>query len=247
LPDSNQIARTYCGEFTKASFEPGTSAAYSNKHYVLLGQIVAEVSGQAYIEYVQEHILRPLGMDNTDFTYSSEAMITNAAASAVPAADAERFVSTLDKHRGLGDGADFLREVNDQYTWIKRFNVIAAPGGLIGPATDVIRFVQMHLNGGKIDGVRIMSPESVALMQEMQLSANGDPLGFGLGWFIEEGGEYPYVQHGGSGWLLGATMMRLYPDDRLGIVIMGNTGPDYDRGYIVDAAANVVFTMLAGQ
>lgn len=42
----------------------------------------------------------------------------------------------------------------------------------------------------------------------------------------------------------GATMLRLYPSDRLGIVIMGNTGPDYGRKDIIDAAANVIFTML---
>jgi CubicO group peptidase (beta-lactamase class C family) len=245
LLDSDNVARAYCKEFTKNSFEPGTSAAYSNKHYLLLGQIVSEVSGQPYTEYVEENILTPLGMDNTDFTYSGEAMVANAAASAVPADDTERFVSALDMHRGLGDGADFIRKVDDQYTWIKRLNCIAASGGLIGSTTDAIRFVQMHLNGGKIDGAPILSPESIALMQEMQLSTNGDPLGFGLGWFVEKRGEHPYVEHGGSGWFLGATMMRLYPDDGLGIVIMGNTGPDYGRKDIIDAAANVIFTTLA--
>ena len=247
LLDCDNIARTYCEEFTGTSFEPGTSAAYSNKHYVLLGQIVAEVSGQPYIEYIRENILTPLGMDNTDFAYSSEAMITNAAVSAVPVDDTDSFVSTLDKHRRLGDGADFIREIDEQYTYIKHLNCIAAAGGLIGPTTDVIRFVRMHLNNGKLDEVRILSRESVTLMQEMQLSTNGDPLGFGLGWFIEEEGEHPYIEHGGSGWFLGATMMRLYPDDRLGIVIMGNTGPDYDREDIIDAAANVIFNKLAEQ
>ena len=247
LLDTEHITKTYCEELTRTSFEAGTSAAYSNKHYVLLGQIVAEVSGQPYIEYVRENILKPLGMDNTDFTYSSESMINNAAASAVPIDDTDRFVSALDNYRGLGDSVDFIREVDDQYTWIKRLNCIAASGGLIGPTTDVIRFVWMHLNGGKIDGVRILSPESVALMQEMQLSANGEPLGFGLGWFIEEEGQHRYLEHGGSGWFLGATMMRLYPDDGLGIIIMSNTGPDYDREDITDVAANVIFTMLAEQ
>lgn len=244
--DFDNIAKTYCKEFTKTSFEPGTSAAYSNKHYMLLGQIVAEVSNQPYIEYVKEKILTPLGMDNTDFAYSSEDMITDAAASAVPADDTEKFVSALDNYRGLGDGADFIRKVDGQYTWIKRLNCTAASGGLIGPATDVIRFVQMHLNGGKVDGAQILSRESVTLMQEMQLSTEGAPLGFGLGWFIEEEGEHPYIKHGGNGWFLGATMMRLYPDEGLGIVIMSNTGPDYDRADIIDAAANVIFFTLTG-
>lgn len=241
--NTDHIAKAYCGELTRTSFEPGKSAVYSNKHYILLGQIVAEVSGQTYIEYIKENILIPLGMDKTDFTYS-EAMITNAAVSAVPVVDTGEFVSTLDEHRGLGNSIDFILKVDDKYTWIKRLNCIAASGGLIGSITDVIRFVQMHLNGGEVDGVRILSQQSVTVMQEMQLSTSGDPLGFGLGWLIEDSGEHRYVEHGGSGWFLGATMMRLYPDDGLGIVIMGNTGPDYDRKDIIDAAANVIFTML---
>ena len=49
---------------------------------MLVGQIVAEVSGKSYMEYARENILIPLGMKTTDFTYSSQAMIEKAAAGA---------------------------------------------------------------------------------------------------------------------------------------------------------------------
>jgi CubicO group peptidase (beta-lactamase class C family) len=48
-------------------FEPGSDNAYVNPDMVTLGQIVAEVSGVPYTEYVREHILALLGMENTDF------------------------------------------------------------------------------------------------------------------------------------------------------------------------------------
>ena len=55
---------------------------------------------------------------------------------------------------------------------MNRYNVMAANGGLIGLATEAERFAQMHLNGGELDGVRILSPEAVAQMQEMQSSTS---------------------------------------------------------------------------
>ena len=79
---------------TIEDFEAYVSASsYSNPAFVMLGQIVAEVSGQPYIEYVQEHILAPLGMENIDFTYSNQTMIANAAAPAFPAAQAEDVIT----------------------------------------------------------------------------------------------------------------------------------------------------------
>jgi len=243
LADPDLIDRTHYEGFTAPSFEPGSASAYSNVPYVTLGQIVAKVSGQSYIEYVQEHILALLGMENTDFTYSSEAMIARAAAGAVPVAAREPIIAAIDETRGLGDGADFFRETDDRHAWLNRYNVLAAHGGLIGPPTEVIRVAQMHLNGGELDGVRVLSPESVALMQEMQLSTAGAPLGYGLGWEIYDAGDHFHIDHPGGGAGL-QTLLRLYPNEGFAIVLMSNaTG--YDHEGVVDAAANVVFSMLS--
>ena len=244
LPDPDGLARKYYEEFTGLMFEPGSASRYSNLDYMTLGQIVAEVSGQPYVEYVQEHLLGPLGMESTDFTHSSEAMIANAAAGAFPAAEAEALIAMLDEIRGLGDGADFIRETDDRHAWMSLFNVPASSGGgLLGPVTEAIRFGQMHLNGGELDGVRIMSPESVALMQEMQLSTSGAPLGYGLGWDVFDGGERTFIEHNGDG-TGSAAKLRLYPDEGLAIVMMSNSNR-WDRATVADAAANVVFLMTA--
>jgi len=83
LPDFDALDREFYEGVPTLMFEPGSQSAYSNPNMVTLGQVVAAVSGQPYIEYVQEHILNPLGMTNTDFTYSNDFMETNAATPAV--------------------------------------------------------------------------------------------------------------------------------------------------------------------
>jgi len=122
---------------------------------------------------------------------------------------------------------------------------LAAWGGLKGPASEAIRFLQMHLNGGQFAGVRILSPESVSLMQQIQLSSKGDPLQFALGWFVIDDPEHPYVEHAGGGVGI-RDLMRLYPEEGLAIVLMSNAG-GYDELTVVDAAANVIFSMLEGR
>jgi CubicO group peptidase (beta-lactamase class C family) len=246
LPDPDLWARKYLDELTGLIFEPGSASAYSSPNSVLVGQIVAEVSGKSYIEYARENILIPLGMKTTDFTYSSQAMISKAAAGAFSPDEVEGFIAMLDGIRGRGDGADFIREVDGNLAWMNRIHVFApAGGGLIGPVTEVIRFLGMHLNGGEFEGVRILSPESVSLMQEMQISTKGTPLGFGLGWEVFDQTEHPHAQHPGGGVGI-QTLMRLYPNEGLAITIMSNL-QGYDHVQVVDAAANVLFSMMAGQ
>jgi len=243
LPDPDLWARRYFDELTGLIFEPGSASAYSSPNSVLVGQIVAEVSGKSYMEYARENILIPLGMKTTDFTYSSQAMIGEAAAGAFPADEVEGLIAMLDEIRGRGDGADFIREVDGDLAWMNRIHVFApAGGGLIGPVTEVIRFLGMHLNSGEFEGVRILSPESVNLMQEMQLSTKGTPLGFGLGWEVFDKAEHPHTQHPGGGVGI-QTLMRLYPNEGFAIAIMSNL-QGYDHVQVVDAAANVVFSML---
>jgi len=246
LPDPDLWTRRYLDKFTSLIFESGSASAYSSPNSVILGQIVSEVSGKSYMEYARENILIPLGMENTDFTYSSQAMISNAASGAFPADEVEAVIAMLDEIRGRGDGADFIREVDGNLAWMNRFSVFApAGGGLIGPVTEVIRFLGMHLNGGEFEGVRILSPESIGLMQKMELSNTGAPLGFGLGWEVIDDAEHPYVEHAGGGYGI-QDLMRLYPNERLAIVIMSNL-QGYDHEGAVDAAANVIFSMLEGQ
>jgi len=245
LPNFDSVDRESYEGISNLMFEPGSQSAYVNPTYMTLGQVVASVSGQPYVEYVSEHILNPLGITNTDFTYSNDFIKTNAAAPAVSVNEAETLISLIDESRGLGDGADFFRETGENYTWMNNYIVgESAGGGLMGPATDMIRFAQMLLNEGELDGVRILSPESVALFQEVQTSTSGEPLGIGLSWHFGGDAEHPYIEHDGGGAGIQAKL-RIYMKDRFAVAIMAN-GAGFDRNELANAAANVVFSTQGG-
>ena len=96
-------------------------------------------------------------------------------------------------------------------------------GGLVGPATDAVRFAAMHLDDGELDGVRILRPETAVDMR--RISALGRQRDFGNGWFASAeapGRHDPYVEHLGAGGGF-YNAMRIYPDAGIGIVLMTNT------------------------
>jgi CubicO group peptidase (beta-lactamase class C family) len=243
LPDFDALDREFYEGSPTLMFEPGSQSAYSNPNMVTLGQVVAAVSKQSYIEYVQEHILNPLGMTNTDFTYSNDFMETNSATPAVTIAEREALIPLMDEARGLGDGADFFRETDENYAWMNLYLVgESAGGGLMGPATDMILFAQMILNEGELNGVRILDAESVTLFQEVQMSSSGEPLGIGLAWHFGGDTEHPYIEHDGGGAGIQAKL-RIYMKDEFAMVFMANSA-GYDRNELAAAAANVVFSTM---
>jgi len=113
-----------------------------------------------------------------------------------------------------------------------------AYGGLVGGVEEAARFVQLHLNGGQANGARLLSAESVVEMR--RLTPRGGKRDFGLGWFrSHEARERrpSFVEHlgGGAGFW---NVMRIYPEESLGVVVMGNT-TGYDHGSVCDAVIGV--------
>ncbi len=74
----------------------------------------------------------------------------------------------------------------------------------------------------------------------MQLSTAGDPLGHGLGWEIVDDAEQLTIQYSGV-----QALMRFYSNEGVAVVLMSNA-VGYAEEDVVDAAANVVFSMLGG-
>ena len=241
-PDLDHVLRAYFAATDELMFPPGTRSAYANPNYIVLGELVAARSGMPYEDYVRRFVLRPLGMGNTDFTYASESMRRKAAAGAIPADQEAAIAALIDKAQGAGAGAEYFRERDGSYAWFNLFNVSeGGGGGLVGPASEMIRFGQMMLNGGSLDGVRILSPGSVARLQEPQLLATGERLGIGLAWHFGGEAPYAYIEHDGGGPGLQAKL-RLYMDDGLAVAMMAN-GAGIDRNEVAAAAANVYFAL----
>src|ERR671920_1257937 len=145
----------------KLEFTTGERAGYSNIGYLVLGVLIPEVSGMGYEEYVHDEVLAPLGVKRTGFTYpdaGGQEMAT--AYQSLPKVLTPLFRAAMP--RGV---------VGPRYGRYVTFNPFyvngSAYGGLVGSAEEAIRFVQLHLNGGQANGTRLLSPESVAMMQRI--------------------------------------------------------------------------------
>lgn len=151
------------------SFEPGTKWQYSPGLNVA-GRIVEVVSGQPFAEFLSERIFQPLQMQNTTFH---------------PTPEQQKRIARL---YGPAEGGEGLAPAEH---WLVDFNSERAPnpsGGLFSTAADMARFYQTILNGGELDGRRIVSEESVREMTRVQtpeLTTGFTPgNGWGLGWCV---------------------------------------------------------------
>jgi CubicO group peptidase (beta-lactamase class C family) len=227
-PDGRAWAERLLARHTRLAFEPGSRTGYSNLGYLALGQAIAAASGQSYEDYVRAHILRPLGMASTDFV-CTESMRRRAATGYQPRWSAIALPLPFLLPRGIL-GRTYRRYIAFQPFYVDG----AAYGGLVGSVEDAARFARLHLHGGEVDGVRLLSPESIAEMQH--LSHTGPDLDVGLGWFrkraASQRGE-SYVEHlgGGAGFF---NVMRLWPDRARAAVLMGNA-TSYDQAAILNA------------
>ena len=131
--------------------QPGTEWHYSIAMDVL-GRVVEVVTGKRYGDYLAETIFEPLGMKDSAFY--------------VPAEKADRFASNYgpDAEKGM-----VLIEDAATSPFLRVPSLDSGGGGMGGTAADYLRFAQMLLNGGELDGVRILSEEAVAEMTSNQL------------------------------------------------------------------------------
>jgi len=128
------------------AFQPGTEWRYSLSVDVL-GYVVEVISGMSLDAYFQSRIFDPLGMVDTGFW--------------VPRAKVDRLTVLY----GHLDGAEELSrpESAKQFERFEKPAFLSGGGGLMSTVPDYTRFSQMMVNGGELDGARLLSPTTVAL------------------------------------------------------------------------------------
>ncbi len=123
--------------------QPGTAWEYSMSTDVL-GRIVEVASGMGFDQFVQERIATPLGLTATGFS--------------VDPSRADKIAEPqIDPATGKKPGM-IVDNLTSKPKWL------SGGGGMVSTAEDYARFCQMLLNGGELDGVRLLSPKTVALM-----------------------------------------------------------------------------------
>lgn len=211
---------------------PGKSFVYSDINYILLGEIVHRVSGIPLEEFAVNRIFEPLGMSDTGFNPGEEKV--------------SRLVPTEKKSNGeLRRG-----EVHDPRAF--RMGGVAGHAGLFSTVDDVSVWVQMLLNGGVYNGVRILSPLGVLKMTTPQ-SPKGEDDWRGLGFDIDtryssnRGDLFPVGSFGHTGftgtsiWIDPFTetfvilfTSRLYPDGQGDVVMLRRKVASVVASSIVD-------------
>lgn len=222
-PSAPELVERLVSKHRRLRFDPGSKAAYTNLGYLVLGEVVARAAGQPFPDYVRTNVLAPLGMTSTDFV----------------AVDDDRWATPYQRRRTalstllpLLIPRTIIGDRDDRFVALHHFYVDgAAYGGLVGPATDAIRFARAHLGGGELDGVRILSEQSCRAMQ--MIVARGRKLEVGLGWFRRDAAPgADFVEHlgGGAGFW---SCLRIFPTRDRAVVVMGNA-TTYDHDAVVD-------------
>ncbi len=206
-------------------FQPGTQFEYGPAYEVLTA-IIERVSGESYDKFLASEVLGPLKMRDTHFF--------------VPESKKARLAA---QYRKDASGLLVMFRARGQEETPVVF--YSGGGGLRSTVSDYFRFAQCLLNGGELDGVRLLSPKSVSLMTSNHTGSRypKEHYGWGLGLRVrtstageELGSVGSYGWNGGTG-----TLFVVDPAERLIVVVFvpstpGTPGVDEIRKAFVNAA-----------
>jgi CubicO group peptidase (beta-lactamase class C family) len=199
---------------------PGTFFRYSDINYVLLGQLVQKVAGMPLNEFAQQRLYTPLRMRDTGYLPLSRFGAAGIAPThKSPVLEAERAL-----HDDVGGGQLLQGVVHDPTA--RRMGGVAGSAGVFTTARDLARFARMLLNGGELDGVRVLGKDSVRLMTTVQSPAGIEALR-GLGMDINSpyavrprGTVFPVGSYGHTGFT--GCILWVDPNSRTFYVFLSN-------------------------
>ena len=189
------------------AYQPGTQWVYSISVDVQ-GYMVEKLSGQKFDDFLQERIFSPLGMVDTAFYVKPEK------------ADrlARQYFPTREGSLNRTDTGAFLNPPK----------FISGGGGLTSTSSDYMKFAQMHLNKGELNGVRILSEEAVEIMRSNHLPEGVEGIGqlypgnvFGVDFAIVDNPEVFQGASKGTHWWWGIAGSWFWIDPVEDIVFIG--------------------------
>jgi hypothetical protein len=161
--------------------------------------VIEDVSGEPFAQYMDAHILRPLGMTHSSF---------------LPPAESGDLAMSY-----RYDGAQFVPMSRHYFS-------NTASAGLMTTAADMAHFLIAQLQHGQQGNQAILRPESVALMQQQQYPREPDEPGVGYGFNTATLGSYRVVWKDGDDGDRTHSKLVLYPNHQIGYFIVQNGGGD---------------------
>lgn len=188
--------RAYYSPALKAEVAPDVKWAYANHGFATLGQLVEDISGQPFAQYMRDHVFAPLGMDRTDYLLS------------------ERVRATL--AQGYRMRRRGLRPVPYR-------EIIPGPAGSVfSSVNEMVKYVAALLGGGANATGRVLNADTLATMMTPHYQLDPRMAAVGLAFMIDRVDGIRIVGHDG-GWPGFTSAMRLAPDHGVGAVVFTNT------------------------
>ena len=200
----------------KLVFAPGEKFGYSNTAYEILGDLIAKVSGESFEDYVQHHILTPLGMKDSTLL--------------VREANPQLLTSphVMDNNRVV-------------VSKIFPYNRAHSPSSpLYSNIEDMSRWAIANMNRGELDGKRILKHETIDLMWRPVVDALR--MKEGISWFTTEKQGHRLVLHSG-GDVGFESLLILAPEDSVAVIAMSNFAAS-DKTYLNDFVNAAMRIML---
>jgi CubicO group peptidase (beta-lactamase class C family) len=208
--DRNKFFAEIFRKHPKLDFPPGSDCKYSNLGYVVLGQLIEQVSEMSFETYVDQNIIKKLALTQNDLSFKLDT-------SAHAVGYHKRWSMTNAFLGFLIDKGKFMASAEGKWKPFRSFyNNGTAYGGIFGSAPGLTRYAQALLDDNSVlldeRHKRLLFTESVVA---------GKPTGMSLSWFTGtlKGNRYLAHAGGGGGYYV---ELRVYPDLGVGSVIMYN-------------------------
>ena len=176
---------------------PGKEFRYSNMAFEVLGDLVAKVSGKSFEDYVEENILKPVGMKSSTLLYKK--------------AD----------QANLADGYTLTKGTLVPVAHYPYNRAHTPSSNLHSNVEDMARWVRVNLNRGELDGCRILKNSTYDALWKPAAPLPGRNWHVGISWFLaESNGEEIVMHNGGDDGF--ATHLAFAPRLKAGVVMMAN-------------------------
>ncbi len=216
--DDGALKRFVCSlKNEKLDFDPGERFYYNNTAFDILGQVIAETSGEYFEDYIEQHILIPCGMERSTFLLEK----------------VDRALKTT-PYLSL----PFV-EPSPLYPYTRS----QAPcGSLHSNVLELANWAMIHLNKGELRGVRLLKPSDYDLLwRPSGIVDESEPdYEVGLCWFISQYKGEKVISHSG-GDIGFTTNLALLPEKSAGVVALSNTYPAP-----VDVITHAILDLILG-
>src|SRR5215211_3812690 len=201
----------------EVTHDPGTTFQYSNRNYTTLGLLIKVASGQSYEDYVQEHVLAPLGM-NQSFAHLDDA-----------------------KSHGLATGHQYWFNRPVPGGGLSENRAITPTGLITASVEDMCSWLIVNLNHGEYNGTHVLSAAGID-QRHTGLAPMTDKARYAMGWYETDIEGAPVVTHNGDPGDFHSTMV-ISPSTGWGVVLLMNGSNGQAR---LDGPAYGVMAQLVG-